>query len=259
MIKQQNSIELEEEISVLFQKARINLDKVDEQAKKEKKQIVKDLAEDLEGKIQIDTICIEISNQLHDKVSKRTIRECLDEKYKQHHRVENARKQKERHQGEESNGNLAALMPLNQQRQYAKSSEEIIILHGGQEGSTEEDLKEHHKLSQASYTSITESTVIPNVTSHTQIKDDLKKCPSCIEKDSKNLELSEALSRQTALVTAEVISTHEREFTIPKEKYQNLNDAMQKSRNLVFIIFDKSGVLERVVPDIFREKQTHAS
>ena len=217
MIKQQNSIELDEEISVLFEKARINLDKVDEQAKKEKKQIVKDLAEDLEGKIQIDTMCIEISNQLHDKVSKRTIRECLDEKYKQHHRVENARKQKE------------------------------------------EDLKEHHKLSQASYTSITEITVTPNMTSHTQIKDVLKKCPSCIEKDSKNLELSEALSRQTALVTAEVISTHEREFIIPKDKYQNLNDAMQKSRNLVFIIFDKSGVFERVVPDTFRRKQTHAS
>ena len=55
-----------------------------------------------------------------------------------------------------------------------------------------------------------------------------------------------------------MISTYEREFTIPKEKYQNLNDAMQKSRNFVFIVFDNGGVFERAVPDIFRGKQTHA-
>jgi hypothetical protein len=113
MIKQQNSIEQEEELSVLFENARINLDKVDEQAKKEKKQIVKDLAKDLEGKIPIGTICIEIINQLRGKVSERTIHKCLDEKYKQQYRIENARKQKERHEGKEGNENLAALMPLN--------------------------------------------------------------------------------------------------------------------------------------------------
>ena len=103
-----------------------------------------------------------------------------------------------------------------------------------------------------------ESTFDTKASSQNRV-DDVKGCPSCKEKDSKNLELTEALSRHTALVTAEMISTYEREFTIPKEKYQNLNDAMQKSRNFVFIVFDKSGVFERVVPDTFRRKQTHAS
>ena len=64
------------------------------QTQKEKKQIVKDLANNLEGKIPTDTISIEIVNQLRDKVSERFIHNCLDEKYKQKSQVENARRQK---------------------------------------------------------------------------------------------------------------------------------------------------------------------
>jgi hypothetical protein len=41
---------------------------------------------------------------------------------------------------------------------------------------------------------------------------------------------------------------------IPKEKYPDLEEAMQKSRSSVCVVFDKSGMLERVVPDIFRGK-----
>ena len=100
--------EQEEEISLLFEDARIKLDKTDEQAKKEKKNIVKDLAKDLEGKIPIDTICIEIVNQLRGRVSERFIRECLEDRYKQEYRAENAKKQKKRHKAKESYENLGA-------------------------------------------------------------------------------------------------------------------------------------------------------
>ena len=51
-----------------------------------------------------------------------------------------------------------------------------------------------------------ESTFDTKASSQNRV-DDVKGCPSCKEKDSKNLELTEALSRQTALVTAEMIST----------------------------------------------------
>jgi hypothetical protein len=84
----------DEEISNLFEDARNQLDKVEEQAKDKKRQIVIDLAEKLEGKIPTDTISIEIVNQLRGSVSERFIHECLDEKYKQKHKVENAKKQK---------------------------------------------------------------------------------------------------------------------------------------------------------------------
>ncbi|MGB8033288.1 MAG: hypothetical protein WCF03_05650 [Nitrososphaeraceae archaeon] len=46
----------EAEISLLFNDARDKLDKIDAQTQKEKRQIVKDLANNLEGKIPTDTI-----------------------------------------------------------------------------------------------------------------------------------------------------------------------------------------------------------
>jgi hypothetical protein len=63
-------------------------------------------------KIRTDTICVEIVNQLRGQVSDRFIRECLDEKYKQKVRVENARKQQSKKDKETDK--LAAVTPLNQ-------------------------------------------------------------------------------------------------------------------------------------------------
>src|SRR5947209_687615 len=102
----------QEEISLCFQAAIDKLDKVDAEAEKEKRQIVRDLAKDLEGKIPMNGICNEIVHQLRGKkVSERTIRNCLDEKYKENYRVKNARKQKRK--CHENTEDLAALMPLN--------------------------------------------------------------------------------------------------------------------------------------------------
>jgi hypothetical protein len=101
----------DEEIVSLFEDARQELAKVDEDAKERKKDIVKKL----EGKIPTDTICIEIVTQLKspapEKVSERFIRECLPEKYKQKNRIENAKKQKKKQ--EEKENKLAAETPLN--------------------------------------------------------------------------------------------------------------------------------------------------
>jgi hypothetical protein len=69
------------------------------------------LARDLEGKIPTDEISSEIIHQLHGRVSQRLIHDCLDEKYKKKHRIENARKQKKNQEQD-----LAALdkaVPLN--------------------------------------------------------------------------------------------------------------------------------------------------
>jgi len=109
----------EKEIDYLFEEARQELAKVEENAKVLKKDIVNKLAKKLEEKIRIDAICIEIVTQLHDEVSERFIRECLPEKYKQKHKVENAKKQK-RKQKQEENDNLAAETPLD--------NKEVIIV-----------------------------------------------------------------------------------------------------------------------------------
>jgi hypothetical protein len=96
MTKQQDSIGLEEKVALLFENARTELDAIDELAQEDKQKVVKDLAKHLEGMIQRDTICIEIVNQLRGRVSEHFIRECLEDKYKQPQKMQNARKQKKK-------------------------------------------------------------------------------------------------------------------------------------------------------------------
>ena len=89
----------EDAISLCFQDAIKKLDEVDADANEKKTKIVQDLAKDLVGKISTDRISIEIVHRLHGKgVSESLIRNSLDEKYKQKHRVENARKRKKKTQ-----------------------------------------------------------------------------------------------------------------------------------------------------------------
>ena len=52
---------------------------------------------------------------------------------------------------------------------------------------------------------------------------------------AENAELREALSRQNAFIKANEIPLHEIEFTVTKEKYPNIEDAMQKSRDSVYL------------------------
>lgn len=117
---------IDEGISVLVDDAITKLDKVDAQAKQEKKQIIIQLAKDLEGKIPTETISIKIVNQLRGRVSERFVHNCLEEKYKQKHRVENARKQK---QAAIDIENLAAISPLNEEDE----KEAITIDNDGRE------------------------------------------------------------------------------------------------------------------------------
>src|SRR5689334_12373266 len=82
------------EVSAIFQWSRSEIDRVTSFAHGRKQKIIKETAVKLEGKIPSDTIAMEIVIQLRDIVSVRLIRECLDDKYKQKYRSENAKKQK---------------------------------------------------------------------------------------------------------------------------------------------------------------------
>lgn len=99
-------------VEVLFQNAIAELQQVQRiqrDARNKKKDIIKRLAKNLEGKIGTDLICIEITKKLTGIVSERFVRKCLEEKYKQSYRTENARKQKEK---QHNTSSLAALVPL---------------------------------------------------------------------------------------------------------------------------------------------------
>lgn len=190
----------EADVSLLFEDAKAKLEKIDVQAEKEKKQIIIRLARDLEGKIPTDSISIEIVNQLRDRVSERFIHKCLDEKYKQNHRVENARKQKK----QECNENhLAALVPLNQED---KSNKIMVGIDG--RPIEEENLQ--------TYPNVDSSTIDSTFAKASSRKQDLtgqvnygiKECPSCKELYSENLELKEALEKATQPTTADnMVST----------------------------------------------------
>jgi hypothetical protein len=115
-VSEQKNWQIEEKLSAVFEEAKSKLDSIDIRAKNEKKQVIVQLAKDLEGKVPTHTISIEIVNQLRGRVSERFIHECLDEKYKQKYRAENARKRrnKEEEKGNQEN-NLAALPLLNRE------------------------------------------------------------------------------------------------------------------------------------------------
>ncbi|MER5175699.1 MAG: hypothetical protein ABJB76_05190, partial [Candidatus Nitrosocosmicus sp.] len=121
----------DEHISFLFEDARNKLRMVVANSDQQKKKIVAELAKNLEGKIRTDTISMEIVNQLRGQVSERFIHECLDEKYKQKVRVENARKQQKQRQEERKViDKLAAVTPLNQEEEEAEKKEVVMLVDG---------------------------------------------------------------------------------------------------------------------------------
>ncbi len=120
------------EVTRLFVDARDKLVRIEGNAIKQKKQIVVDLAKSLEGKVPMDSICMDIINQLRGQVSASFIRQCLDEKYKQKIMGENARKQQQKQKIQQESKNdekLATVTSLNQED--VENKKEIIVVDGG--------------------------------------------------------------------------------------------------------------------------------
>ena len=63
-----------------------------------------------------------------------------------------------------------------------------------------------------------------------------------------NDELKEVVLRQTTILSADQVSNSELEFTVAKERYQEIEKAMHGSKNLVYLIFDKSRTFLRARP-----------
>lgn len=130
------------EVTRLFEDARDKLEKVEANAIKQKRQIVVDLAKSLEGKVSIDSICMEIINQLRGQVSASFIRQCLDEKYKQKTRVENARKQQNRQPKSKYSEKLATVTSLNQEDGEDKKGVIVAEVGGNSQTTIQEDYNE---------------------------------------------------------------------------------------------------------------------
>jgi hypothetical protein len=66
-----------------------------------------------------------------------------------------------------------------------------------------------------------------------------------------NSELREPL-RRTKIIMGDQIGATEMEFKIPKVKYYEIKEAMTNSKYFCYLSFNSSGIMVRVVPDIFK-------
>ncbi len=208
-----NQSAVDKEITSLCDIARERLKNIDASAKQQKKEIIKELAKSLEGKIPTDTIAIEIKNQLEGEASLRYIDECLDKKYKQPHRHLNASKQKKSNEPHKSAGpessnedDLAVLTPLkldSKKKEEAisvDSSGQLLVHKDSNEDNFEEeekdeknDFKEYENSGTPDSASLNETTPnklleIKEVTQETKSIVELPQltpCLDCLEKDAK--------------------------------------------------------------------------
>ncbi|MGC2682278.1 MAG: hypothetical protein WA323_10445 [Candidatus Nitrosopolaris sp.] len=91
---------------------------------------------------------------------------------------------------------------------------------------------------------------VQKLLSHPSDKQIGQECSSCLELQDKVIELNEALKR-TSIRTADQIPAAEFEFTIPKEKYEMVRDAMDKSKGSIFVKCDESRTFVRADPDVY--------
>jgi hypothetical protein len=207
----------DKEISCLFDEARSHLDNIENNSKQQKKQVVKDLAKRLEGKIPIDSICIEITNQLRGRISESFVRQCLDDKYKQRHRSDNAKKRyKEPNPIELEQVNdtlLAAVTTLKEENEgdtiiTIESNGQAFIQRKGNDNPAEEPFL---NLKDPSTTDETKTRLSSKMSCYDEPKQQLKlkpfdsgikECSGCQQLHAKVIELSDALKKATQFVIA---------------------------------------------------------
>ena len=89
-----------------------------------------------------------------------------------------------------------------------------------------------------------------NLLSHPSDRYIGQECTSCLELQDQVTQLKEALQR-ISIPTADRIPASEFEFIIPKEKYEMLRDAMDKSKSAIFVKCDESKKFVRAEPDMY--------
>jgi hypothetical protein len=232
-------------ISWLFEDTKSKLDNIDKNSKQQKNQVIKDLAKSLEGKIPIDSICVEITNQLRGRVSESFVRQCLDDKYKQSHRVKNAKKQKNKQTSDKLKENvekLASVTTLNPEDQndniiMVEANGQALVQRKGNDNPDEESFLDFKYPSTTDETKTRLSSKMSYYDEPKQqlelkpVDSGLKECSRCQELHAKVLELSDALKKATQFViagkTVYPVQSHETSDIVQFE-YSMEFDKMQK-------------------------------
>lgn len=96
--------------------------------------------------------------------------------------------------------------------------------------------------------SFTVDDFAPSVPSHKQTR---QECSSCLELQDEIIQLREALRRRS-IPTADQIPATGLGCRIPKEKYEIVRDAMDKSKSAIFVECDESKEFVRAEPDMYQ-------
>ena len=67
-----------------------------------------------------------------------------------------------------------------------------------------------------------------------------------------NRQLKETISEQTKVMMGNQNQSNQMEFMIPREKYYEIKEAMNKSKYFTYVTFDNRGIMLRVTADIFK-------
>ena len=202
-----------------FEWAKNELGANEERYKNKKVDVIRELAPRLEeeGEIEAIRISTEIAKRLRKYVTQRYVNKVLDKRYKDVKHVENAR----------SRRTSSAKTKWAAAKTADGSEADIIAKYGPQkqEGA-----------------SAALTTNVPRKSVEYNKREDLKNEIS---------ELKEALKRQTTILRADQVSANEITFIVPKEKFNQVKEAMEISRDSMRLVFDKSGMLERAESDAF--------
>jgi hypothetical protein len=214
-----------EEIALLFRMATDKLDHVEANAKKEKQQIVRDLAGDLEKFRPIDRIASEIVEELREKVSKSVIYAALDERYKTSYRVQNARKRKK--EKENNTGSLAPtseLKPLVVDSSGHSTQQLVSETYSSDAGDDNKDSEPVNINEKQNVGDNTDTNSSPPVTR------EVTECEHCQLKDSRIKELEDIVGKTTQLTPANQIAVGEDETT--KQLQKELDERTRENTKL---------------------------
>ena len=230
----------------LFENARKRITIIEQQGAGQKKTIIQSLAQDLEGRMNIRTICDEITIQLRGLVSGRFIRECLDVKYKQPHRVSNARRQKK-----STSLNLAAVPPLDVNNKGDAQTMTVLGDSSADESSSETPLdrrdirlktrkpgvnNELGPLGLGNYLSYwREMGIIPNT-----------ECKAC---QKLSIRLAEMEDLAHNLISNSLTTGRNMTFHVTKEQGVRITNAILTCKERCDLYFDECRMLREVVPD----------
>jgi hypothetical protein len=246
-----------QDIKNIITKLRITVDHIDS-PRNYARDLIHELARQFDEKrlCERGRISIKIKEILEDKiragkVTERWIRKCLPPEYKREY-IKDKRE----------------LSSLSEKKPGTKSLSEQTITVGndGQQTTSNEQLKEPADTLVSNPTNLQRSDWNPKTgteslspeqgitkqstdTTHPSDKYIGQECTSCLELQNEITQLKEAFQR-ISIPTADQIPASEFEFIIPKEKYEMLRDAMDKSKSAIFVKCDETKKFARAVADV---------